>query len=101
MIGRLVSETIVDSQTLLCAEKLPNQQPLVRDQPIVRNKSVVRDQPVKDKLLKAAEVAKKLDISKSMVYRLMRRGEISTFRMGKAVCVKPQDLEDFILRSKE
>ena len=85
-IGRLVSEIIVDSLTLLWAEK-PTSQP-----------SVVREQPANDKLLNAAEVAKTLGISKAKAYQLMQRKEIPTVCMGRSVRVRQQDLEDYIER---
>jgi excisionase family DNA binding protein len=95
-IGRLISEIIVDSLTLLWADKPTIQQLIVREQPVVRDKSVVRDQPVRDKLLKAAEVAERLDISKAKAYQMMRRGEIPTVHIDTAVRVRKQDLEEFI-----
>jgi excisionase family DNA binding protein len=94
-IGRLVSEIIIDSLTLLWAEKPTSQPSVIREQP------VVREQPVSDRLLNAAEVAKRLGISKAKAYQLMLRGEIPTVRMGRNVRVRPQDLEVFINRQVE
>ncbi len=51
-------------------------------------------------LLKAADVARVLNISVPMAYRLMQRGEIPTVRIGTAVRVKPCDLQAFIERSR-
>lgn len=47
-------------------------------------------------LLKGEQVAEALGVSKSYAYSIMRRGEIAVVRMGRAVRVRPQDLEDFI-----
>jgi excisionase family DNA binding protein len=47
-------------------------------------------------LLKAADIAKFLNISKSMAYRLMQTGEIPTVSIGKAKRVRPIDLHNFI-----
>jgi len=47
-------------------------------------------------LLKAADIAKFLNISKSMAYRLMQTGEIPTVSIGNAKRVRPLDLHDFI-----
>ena len=47
-------------------------------------------------LLKAADIAKFLNISKSMAYRLMQTGEIPTVSVGNAKRVRPIDLHDFI-----
>jgi len=95
-IGRLVSEIIVDSLTLLWADKPTFQQPVVHEPLAMREQPVVRDQPVRDKLLKASEVAQRLDISKSKTYQLMLRKEIPTVRMGRNVRVRSQDLEEFV-----
>ena len=47
-------------------------------------------------LLKANDVAKYLNVSKSYVYMLMQSGAIPTVRLGKSVRVRPKDLEIFI-----
>ena len=48
------------------------------------------------RLLKADEVAQLLNISQSQIYALMQHGEIPCVRIGRAVRVRPQDLEDYI-----
>ncbi len=56
---------------------------------------------VKDEeLLKADDVARLLNISKPMAYRLMQRGDIAVIRINTAVRVKPSDLQDYIERSR-
>lgn len=57
--------------------------------------------PEPDKLLKAQEVADLLQISRSMAYQMMRRGEMPTVRVGRAVRVRQQDLDTFIKKSVE
>jgi len=47
-------------------------------------------------LLKAADIAKVLNISKSMAYRLMQTGEIPTVSIGNAKRVRPIDLHNYI-----
>lgn len=47
-------------------------------------------------LLNSDQVAKILGTSKSFAYTLMRRGEIPVVRLGRAVRVRPEDLNDFI-----
>jgi excisionase family DNA binding protein len=54
-----------------------------------------------DKLLKAQEVANVLQISRSLAYQMMRRGEIPTIQVGRAVRVRRQDLDTFILKNVE
>lgn len=51
------------------------------------------------KLLKPIEVARILDISRSMAYRLLSHGEIPVIRIGKSVRVRKEDLEEFIEKS--
>lgn len=52
------------------------------------------------RLLKAREVAEILQVSRSMAYRMMQRGEIPTVRVGSAVRVRGSDLEEYIKKSK-
>ena len=48
------------------------------------------------RLLKSDEVAEILQISRSMAYALMKRGDIPTVRIGTAVRVRREDLEWYI-----
>lgn len=50
-----------------------------------------------DQLLKIEQVARRLHVSRSFAYLLMKRGDIPTVRMGSAVRVRPEDLEQYIL----
>ncbi len=54
------------------------------------------ESPKFEKLLKGAEVASLLGVSKSFVYLLMQSGEIPTVRLRHAVRVRPKDLADYI-----
>ena len=47
-------------------------------------------------LLKAADVAQRLNICRSMAYLLMKTNAIPTVRIGNAVRVRPSDLEAYI-----
>ncbi|MEX1248669.1 MAG: helix-turn-helix domain-containing protein [Anaerolineales bacterium] len=47
-------------------------------------------------LLRAREVAKILNISLALSYRLMQMGEIPCVRIGTAVRVRPEDLDAYI-----
>ena len=47
-------------------------------------------------LLKATEVAKILNISRSLVYRLIHTGEIPSIRINQAVRVHQDDLNSYI-----
>jgi excisionase family DNA binding protein len=48
------------------------------------------------KLLKIAEVAAVLQISKTHAYRLLQKGELQCVRFGQTVRVRNSDLETFI-----
>lgn len=47
-------------------------------------------------LIKPEEAAQVLGISRSMMYQLLRTGEIPAVRIGRACRIRPQDLEAFI-----
>jgi excisionase family DNA binding protein len=47
-------------------------------------------------LLKAVDVAKVLNISLPMAYRLIQIGEIRAVQIGKGRRVRPQDLRQYI-----
>ncbi len=47
-------------------------------------------------LLEASDVAQALKVSKSLVYMLIRTGELNAVKFGKTVRVRPEDLEKFI-----
>jgi excisionase family DNA binding protein len=49
-----------------------------------------------DHLLKAKEVAERLNISRSQAFALMRNGNVPIVKFGKLVRVRPEDLEEFI-----
>ena len=50
-------------------------------------------------LLTGSDVARILKVSRSFAYILMRRGEIPTVRMGSAVRVRPENLEEYIAKN--
>ena len=50
----------------------------------------------KTTLLTCTDVADRLQISRSFAYTLMQKGKIPTVRLGRAVRVRPQDLEGYI-----
>jgi excisionase family DNA binding protein len=52
-----------------------------------------------NQLLKANEVAQRLNISRSQAFTLMRNGELPTVRFGRLCRVRPEDLEDFIIQN--
>lgn len=52
------------------------------------------------RLLRAAEAADVLAISKRKLWELTNRREIPALRIGRAVRYDPQDLEAWILRQK-
>jgi excisionase family DNA binding protein len=54
-----------------------------------------------ERLLKAGDIARILNISKALAYRLIQRGEIPVIRISHAVRIKPSDLEDYVKRCRE
>lgn len=48
------------------------------------------------RLLNAKEVAEILNVSKSQVFLMLRRGDLPAVKMGKLVRVRDVDLEKFI-----
>jgi excisionase family DNA binding protein len=54
-----------------------------------------------DPLLKVVDVARRLNISRSKAYQLVKSGEIPTVHIGsKLVRVREPDLQEYILRSR-
>lgn len=51
------------------------------------------------RLLRLDEVAARLSISKSMAWKLVAYGQIRSVRIGRAVRVRPADVEEYLARS--
>ncbi len=51
------------------------------------------------RLLKGKDVAQILNVSKAFAYRLMAERRIPTIRLGHAIRVRLEDLEDFVSES--
>jgi excisionase family DNA binding protein len=49
-----------------------------------------------EKLLKPAEVAEILQVSKALAYKMLKQGDIPTVRFGTTVRVRREDLEKYI-----
>ncbi len=54
------------------------------------------DHQVSMKLLRAADVAQRLNISRALAYRLMQSGAMPTIRINRSVRVQAEDLEAYI-----
>lgn len=50
----------------------------------------------KGRLLRLDEVAERLSISKSMAWKLVAYGQLRSVKIGRAVRVRPADLEAYI-----
>lgn len=59
------------------------------------------DGPSEQVLLRAADVARRLNLSTSQAYRLLRSGRIETVRIGSVVRVTPRAVEEFIAAHTE
>jgi excisionase family DNA binding protein len=55
-------------------------------------------EPGEGKLLKASEVARRLNISRSLAYRLIQQNLIPSVRINQSVRVQPADVEEYIRR---
>jgi excisionase family DNA binding protein len=54
-----------------------------------------------ERLLKASDIARILNISKALAYRLIQQGEIPVVRISHTVRVRSSDLEDYVKRCRE
>jgi len=54
---------------------------------------------IENRLLRAAEIAQILNVSRAFAYRLMQQGKIRTVVIAKTRRVRPADLQDFIDQS--
>lgn len=55
--------------------------------------------PVNDlghRLLRIDDVAERLAVSRSFAWKLVAQGDIRSLRLGRAVRVRPADLEEYI-----
>lgn len=50
-----------------------------------------------DNLLTIDQVCDRLQVSEATVRRLVRDGDLKVVRIGRAIRVRPEDLDDFIL----
>jgi excisionase family DNA binding protein len=48
------------------------------------------------RLLRLDEVAQRLSISKSMAWKLVAFGQLRSVRIGRAVRIRPRDLEEYV-----
>jgi len=62
--------------------------------------SIARIKPMGD-LLTPAEVARRLSVSRSMVYLLIRRRELRTLYIGRLPRVSEAALDDYVERQRE
>ena len=56
--------------------------------------------PTNECLLRASDVANILNISRSLAYRLIQKGDIPTVRINRSVRVLSDDLHDYIMEHK-
>lgn len=53
------------------------------------------------KLLNVPQAAEILNVSKRMVWRLIKEGELRSVRIGGRILVDPEDLREFIESNKQ
>ena len=49
------------------------------------------------RLLRIEQIAERLSVSRSMAWKLIALGQLRSVRIGRAVRVRPQDLEDYVI----
>jgi excisionase family DNA binding protein len=64
-------------------------------------KMIELELPKDGQLLKVSDIAKYLNISRAMVYRLIQNGEIPVIRIKSAVRVRQADLQEFINKCRK
>ena len=87
VVGEIVTQLVMECVSLALSEKQ------VAEKAIPEKQAGSKPQPGIRKLLTSAEIAAALNISKSAAYQLLQRGDIPTVHIGKAVRVRPEDLE--------
>ena len=48
------------------------------------------------RLLRIEQIADRLSVSRSMAWKIIDLGQLRSVRIGRAVRVRPQDLEDYL-----
>ena len=82
-------------------EMHPNAKFISRNATIGEENNDLQNSIDPEKLLKAQEVAKILQISRSLAYRLMQHGEIPSVRFHQSIRVRQKDLEAFIKQNRK
>lgn len=60
----------------------------------------VRGDGPAQRLLRVDEIADRLAVSRSMAWKLIAQGELRSLRIGRAVRVRPADLEAYIAEAE-
>lgn len=61
-----------------------------------RSKSVETVDGVTPRLLRIEEIAERLAVSRSMAWKLVTYGQLRSVRIGRAVRVRPADLDEYV-----
>lgn len=48
------------------------------------------------RLLRIEQIAERLSVSRSMAWKIIDQGQLRSVRIGRAVRVRPQDLDDYL-----
>lgn len=51
---------------------------------------------VSGRLLRIEQIAERLSVSRSMAWKIIDLGQLRSVRIGRAVRVRPQDLDDYL-----
>ncbi len=63
--------------------------------------SFIPSDVVADRLLTIEQVAKKLQVSKMTIYRYIKAGKITVYKIGKEYRIKESDLDKFLEKSRK
>jgi excisionase family DNA binding protein len=62
-----------------------------------RSKPIEAVDTVERRLLRIEDVADRLGVSRSMAWKLIAYGQLPSVRIGRAVRVRPADLDDYVV----
>ena len=51
---------------------------------------------VSGRLLRIEQIAERLSVSRSMAWKIIALGHLRSVRIGRAVRIRPQDLDDYL-----
>lgn len=53
-----------------------------------------------ERMYKVEDVQRRLGVGRATAYKLISKGEIPSYRVGRALRVKPEDMDSFLARNR-